>query len=340
MEIEKTFNSSLFTYNETTIPGQNQSLHFPSFSWTIARLTICSVGIVANSFVIFLITLSSLRTSVFMNLVMILAIFDTLHQLAVINLEKGTFGQLLTGTSEVQCSITNYILYVCGVVSSWVTVIISLERFIAIYFPFKVRIYCTKKRSCVIVVALLIISGSCLVPLLYITKVTLTDKGPKCAIIVNGQLEMLFLSMLYILYSIVPALFIIFVNIIIVRKLKVRRAFKVGSQMQHSKHKTSNNTSQVVIMVLISSVFVATSFPSTIVMFVMLLTYVPGKFFPIWLFRFAYLLDDFNHSVNLFLYCLPGSLFRHALLQIVRCKDKKSPEDRSNPQISISQSVL
>ena len=235
----------------------------------IARLTICSVGIVANSFGIFLITLSSLRTSVFMNLVMILAIFDTLHQLAVINLEKGTFGQLLIGTSEVQCSITNYILYVCGVVSSWVTVIISLERFIAIYFPFKVRIYCTKKRSCVIVVALLIILCSCLVPLLYITKETLTDQGPKCAIIVNGQLEMLFLSMLYILYSIVPALFIIFVNIIIVRKLKVRRAFKVRSQMQHSKHNTSNNTSQVVIMVLISSVFVATSFPSTIVMSVM-----------------------------------------------------------------------
>ena len=36
--------------------------------------------------------------------------------------------------------------------------LISLEGFIAIYFPFKVQIYCTKKRTCVTVAALFIIS--------------------------------------------------------------------------------------------------------------------------------------------------------------------------------------
>ena len=155
-----------------------------------------------------------------MNLVMILAILDTLHLLAAFILEKGTFGQILNGTLVVQCSITNYLLFVCGVVS-WVTVLISLERFIAIYFPFKVHIYCTKKKSCMISVALLIITCSCLVPLLYVSKVTLTDQGPKCVIFSNGHLQRLLLSMLFIFYSIAPALFIIFFNIIIVRKLKV-----------------------------------------------------------------------------------------------------------------------
>ena len=310
MEIETTLNSSLFFYNETTIPGQNHSLQFSSPALTIITLTICSVGIMANSIVISVITLSSLKTSVFMNLVMILAIFDIGYLLAVMNLEKMIFGQLLIGSSVLQCSITNYLLYVCGVVSSWVTVLISLDRFIAIYFPFKAHIYCTKKRSCVTVVVLFITSSLCLVPLLYISKVTLTDQGLSCEINWHGHLQVLFLSLLLIFYSIVPALCIVLFNILIMRTLKDQSKFRVRSQMQRSKHKTSNNASQVVIMVFISSVFVATSLPSIILVFVMFSTSVNGNYFPTWLFRFAYLLDDINHSVNFFLYCLTGSLFR------------------------------
>ena len=258
MEIETTFNSSLFFYNETTIQGQNHSLQFSSPALTIMTLTICSVGIMANSIVISVITLTSLRTSVFMNLVMILAIFDIGYLLAVMNLEK----MILNGSSVLQCSITIYLLYVCGVVSSWVTVLISLDRFI--YFPFKAHIYCTKKRSCMIIVVLFITSSLCLVPLLYISKVSFTDQGLSCGFNWNGHLQMLFLSLLFIFYSIVPALRIVLFNILIMRTLKVQSKFRVGSQMQRSNHKTSNNTSQVVIMVFICSVFVATSLPSII----------------------------------------------------------------------------
>ena len=285
MEKETIFNSSLFSYNETTITGQNHSVYFPLPAWNIIHLTICSGGIIANSFVIYVVTFSSLRTSVFMNLVMILAIFDNLFLLSVINLE--TFGQTFIGPSVIQCSITFFLHYVCGVASSWVTVLISLERFIAIHFPFKVHIYCTKKRSCVTVVVLFIIVCSCLVPLLYISKVSLTDQGLSCTIIWNGHLRMIFLSLLFIFYSIVPAFCIVLLNILIIRKLKVQQQFRVRTHMQYSKHKTSNNTSQVVIMVFISCVFVATSFPSTILVLVLFSASVHGNSFPIWLFLFC-----------------------------------------------------
>ena len=337
MEFETNFNGSLFGYNDTTIPGQNHSLHFPLPAWTIATLTICCVGITANSFVISVVTISSLRTSVFMNLVMILAIFDILYLLAVINGQIGIFGQFLIEPSVVHCSLNNFLLYVCGVVSSWVTVLISLDRFIAIYFPLKAHIYCTKKRSCLIVLALFIISCSWLVPMLFISKITLTDQGLSCTVIWNGPLQMLFLTILLMFYSIVPALCIVLLNILIIRKLKVQRAFRVRSQMQHNN---SNNTSQVIIMVLICFVFVATSFPSSIVVFAYFSTSLYGYLFSVQLFYFANLLDIINHSVNFFLYCLTGSFFRNALFQLVRCKNKKYPEDHSHQQISISQTVL
>ena len=319
MEIETTFNGSLFSYNETTIPGQNHGLQFPLPAWTIATLTICSVGIMANSIVISVITFSSLRTSVFMNLVMILAIFDILYLLSVINVQNGIFGQFLIDPSVLHCSLTIFLLFLCGVVSSWVTVLISLDRLIAIYFPFKAHIYCTKKRSCVIVVVLFITSSLCMVPLLYISKVSFTDQGILCKVFWDGHLQMIFLSLLSLFYSLVPAFCIVLLNILIMRKLKVRRTFQFRSQPQDSKHKTSKDTSQVVIMVFISSVFVATSFPSTILMFVLFSTSVYGKSFPTWVAQFAFLLDNINHSVNFFLCCLTGSLFRHALFLLVRC---------------------
>ena len=87
MEIQTTFNSPLFSY-ETTIPGHNHSLKFPLALWTMATLTPCSLGIVSSAYVISIIAFSSLRTSVFMNLVTILAILDILNLLAVINIEK------------------------------------------------------------------------------------------------------------------------------------------------------------------------------------------------------------------------------------------------------------
>ena len=340
MEIETNFNGSLFGFNDTTSPGQNHSLQFPLPAWTIATLTICCVGIMANSFVISVVTISSLRTSVFMNLVMILAIFDILYLLAVIHGQIGIFGQFLIEPSVVHCSLNNYLLYVCGVVSSWVTVLISLDRYIVIYFPLKGHIYCTKKRSCSIVVALFIISCSWLVPMLFISKITLTDQGPSCSLIWNGPPQMLFLTILLIFYSIVPGLCMVLLNILIIRKLKVQRAFRVRSQMQHSESHNSNNNSQVIIMVFICSVFVVTSFPSTIVVFAYFSTSVYGYLFSIQLFYFANLLDTINHSVNFFLYCLTGSFFRNALFQLVKCKNKEYPEDHSHQQISISQTVL
>ena len=68
-----------------------------------------------NSCVISVIIFSALRTSVFMNIVLILAIFDILYLFAVIDVQNGIFGQFLIDPSVLQCSITNFLLYVCGV---------------------------------------------------------------------------------------------------------------------------------------------------------------------------------------------------------------------------------
>ena len=334
MESRSIFNSSSFSYNETTFTGQNQTLQFPLPVWTITALTFCSVGILANSLIICVIIFSSLRTSVFMNLLMILGFFDILFLLTVIDLQPGLFGHLFH-PSEVHCSLNNYLRLICGLVSSWVTVFLTLERFVVIYFPFKVHIYCTKAKTCATVIVLTILSCFCLVPSFYFSTVGLSDPGPTCKINLKGNLQMIFMLSLVFVYNIVPALLIVVLNISIMRKLKLQRAFRLRS-VQYSK--SLNNASQVTIMVCVCSIFVSTSIPATIVIFAFYSTGCSISF-PEWLFHCSYLLDNINHSLNFFLYCLTGSVFRQALFKLFSCKDKESKECHVHQQIAISQSV-
>ena len=334
MESGSIINSSSFSYNDVINGTHNHTQQFSWPPWTITAITICSVGILANSFTIIVIIFSSLKTSVFMNLLMILGIFDILFLMTVIDVQPGLFGQLIDPT-EVYCSLNNYFRYVCGVVSSWVTVFLTLERFIVIHFPLNVYKYCTIKRTSKTVIALTILSCFCLVPSLYVSTLEFSDEGPIYTINWNGNLQMIFMFLLVFCYSIVPSLFIVLLNILMMRKLKMQESFRLSS-LQHSK--TLKNTSNV-IMVCICSIFVSASIPATIVVFAY---YSAGCSisFPRWLFYFTYLLDDINHSVNFFLYCLTGSVFREALFQVLGCKKKQSSKGHLQQQVATIENVI
>ena len=271
-----------------------------------------------------------------MNLLMILATFDILYLLTVIDIQPGLFGQLIIDPSEVHCSLNNYFRFVCGVVSSWVTVFLTLERFTVIYFPFKVDIYCTKENTCVTVIALTSLSCFCFVPSFYISRVFLSDHGPTRTINWNYDQQIILMLLFGLVYSIVPSLFIVILNISMMRKLNIQKAFRLSS-LQHSK--SLNNTSQVVIMVRVCSIFVSASIPAIIVVFAFYSTGCSNSI-PKWIFYSSYLLDYINHSVNFFLYCLSGSVFRHALFKLFSCKDEECNKGQVRQQTSILQSVI
>ena len=76
MENANTMNDTIFVLNTTSTVGHNDSLPYPFPASTIVTVTVSSFGILANVLVIFTILFSSLRTSVIMNLILSLAIFD------------------------------------------------------------------------------------------------------------------------------------------------------------------------------------------------------------------------------------------------------------------------
>ena len=157
MENATTVHQILLCSNSTNGIGGDGTLPSPFPAWTISTVTVCSFGILANFLVIFIV-FSSLRTSVFMNLIMSLAIFDSMYLISVINIQRGILGQLFIKSSLLHCRINIFLIHVSGIVSSWITVLISLERYVAIYHPFKVRSYCTKRRTHLTILALTIIT--------------------------------------------------------------------------------------------------------------------------------------------------------------------------------------
>ena len=103
-----TFDGLLFVLNNTNV--QNGTLQSPIPVLTIIAVTVCSIGILANLLVILVIMLSSLRNSVFMNLIMSLAIFDIIYLSVVINSGRGIFGQMLLKPSLLHCRFNSFVL--------------------------------------------------------------------------------------------------------------------------------------------------------------------------------------------------------------------------------------
>ena len=115
-----------------------------------------------------------------MNLIMSLAIIcNSMYLMAVLNIQRGLFGQLFIRPSLLHCRFTVFLVYVSGTVSSWVTVLISLERYI--YHPFKLHIiYCITRRTYLAILASVTLSSIGCIPFFYSCSVSWKDQMPQC----------------------------------------------------------------------------------------------------------------------------------------------------------------
>ena len=345
MENATHFIDPLSVLNTTSAIGQNSTLPYPFPASTVVTVIVCCFGISANVLVISTIVLSSLRTSVFMNLIMSLAIFDSTYLMIIINVQRGLFGQWFISPSLLYCRLNIFLLFSSGMLSSWVTVLISLERYIAICHPFEVHIYCTKKHTYLALMALVLITSTGCIPFFYTCSTTRLDQMPRCnSSGPNAEYDIILKSTVLTFYSFIPFLLITILNILMMKKIQLQKAFQSQSQ-QSNEPSSAYNSSLIIMMVCVCSIFAVTSFPSAILVIVS----VSYKFNSVqlsifdydgWLFRLTYTLEEINHGINFFLYCLTGSVFRFAFFILFKCREKESPEQSFQQEMAIAENVL
>ena len=265
--------------------------------------------------------------------------------MCVINAQKGLFGQLFIRPSLLYCRFTLFFVYVSGTLSSWVTVLISLERYIAIFHPFKVHIYCTKKHTYLAIMALVIVTNTGCIPFFYTCSVRWLDHIPLCKTFgENPKYDIILIFITLTFYSNVPFFLITILNILMVRTIQLQKAFR--SQTQQSKEPSSAyNSSLSVMMVCVCSIFAVTSFPVCIVMIVSLSYKFNGGEPSIleddgWFVQLTYMLEDINHGINFFLYCITGSVFRFAFFNLFKCGGKKCPGPSFQQEMATIENVL
>ena len=338
-----TLDDSLLVLNNMN--AQNGTVQSPISILTIFSVTVCSIGNLANLLVILVIMLSFLRNSVFMNLIMSLAIFDIIYLSTTINSRRGIFGEILLKPSLLHCRFNSFLMSIGGLGSSWVTVLISVERYIAVFYPFKVHIYCSKKRMLSAVVVLTILICICAIPVFSTGSVIIIDQQPKCNYYGNSTPTDTYFHFIWsICYTVLPLLFITVLNVLLIRQIQAQKSFRAKSQVKNFRPSFANNHSLIAIMVSVCVVFAVASLPAAISSIVdWLCKFTKASHclaFEGWLYIFTLTLDNSNHSINFFLYCLTGSVFRRALFQLFKCKNLKHSEGHLPELRSIEQNVV
>ena len=78
-------------------------------------------------------------------ILMALAVADTLNLLLSLYLQENVNINLEETT--IGCKINRYLKFRLGYYANWLVIVFTIFRVIAVYLPYKVNVYCTRKRA-------------------------------------------------------------------------------------------------------------------------------------------------------------------------------------------------
>ena len=322
--------------------GWNQSDSFSMEYMTVPLLVLSMVGLLANTLIIVVILCGSLRHSVFMTILLVLAVVDNLTLLTTLLLRSGVFGHIF-GQALSLCRVLVFFSQSSQIMSSWMVVLISIERFMAVVYPLKVHIYLSIKRSCFLILFLYVLICVSSVYFLFSTFITLDYDFSFCLEFTpNKSSDVIFSTVNGLLYSFIPFCLISILNVMTLKQLRSKKAFRARFQVQRPAS-SQRDRSLVPMMLAVSLVFAVTTFPLTLLLISSLILELAGIEWNTnndWTIMLAKELANLNHIVNFFLYCITGSVFRNALISLFKCKNNQRSFNSPQQVVTVSTNAL
>ena len=211
----------------------------------------------------------------------------------------------------------------------WVTVLVAVNRYIAICLPFRASRWCTVSKAKKQLAFVLLFAVLLNIPtfIKYRVEYFTYDNGTTYSAIVtqSGFLSyelyhIVYENILYFLFDLaLPAFILMVLNIRTILALKASRRTRM--EMQSVRQQQDNNITFVLIIVV--TVFIICQVPALInrVMWIVApvdTTHCGGFQFYLW--PIATMLVIFNSAINFVIYILFNKRFRHVLIQTACCR--------------------
>ena len=215
------------------------------------------------------------------------------------------------------CTVGFFLLYFGANYSSALLVIISVEKFLALYFPFKTKSICTVRiaRMVSLVTAVIFIAFDLQFP--FMGKVKTNKYGQEYCDYGNvpmSYFKILSAKIFTTLYVYGPFAIMILANLAIIYKFTVARCKTRDRNTESTNQALSKSATRGTAMLLtVSFTFIILTGPIVVVNSIW-----PDGSIPDIAFKITITLEYLNHGINGILYCCSGSRFRNELKNLLR----------------------
>ena len=304
------------------------------------------LGTVGNVLCVLVLQRKAMQTTPSSTYLMSLAATDTLllYTSAAKTWVRLVSGFELLHVADPVCRITKYVFFTCSHMCAWLVVLLSLERFLVVSFPFHATSMALVRRPGAVTLVLGVVIMAVNVNVLWASQLLHGAGGqPMCVLYSRDNWMCRALPLLnMLLYSALPSCLILLLNVAIIvlvlRSMRsVRQAHlltehssstKSGAALTIRTHASSASSSPRTSSTLSSKTQRRLTSTLTVICVSWLLLSAPYCLMDnlevlrsnVLVRAICYLLLYVNHALNFYIYCLTGKKFRHELQRTFGCR--------------------
>ena len=294
------------------------------------------VGIVGNIFTVIIMRDEEFKKNVTSYILIALALSDLIvNFMYPFNKQfvRTLIGRDIRALSTFGCHFFFSLWRTVKMSTSWLVVLISVERFIAVVYPFKAVKWIVKSRVLLAISTIYVILG---IYNSYWSSVTDRIVGPYCLPNTRPaealQLSYILILLGNVVYSPVPCVILFITTSIIVHALRTSHAKR--KHLTSEQAQQQDNTSRITGMLLgVCIAFLILVTPITIGHLLSIFAGINILFSTdpsVTIYReLAQLMEQTNHSINFFLYVVSSSEFRRVLWDLLRGRRDKATVRRN-----------
>ena len=294
------------------------------------------VGIVGNIFTVIIMRDEEFKKNVTSYILIALALSDLIvNFMYPFNKQfvRTLIGRDIRALSTFGCHFFFSLWRTVKMSTSWLVVLISVERFIAVVYPFKAVKWIVKSRVLLAISTIYVILG---IYNSYWSSVTDRIVGPYCLPNTRPaealQLSYILILLGNVVYSPIPCVILFITTSIIVHAL--RRSHAKRKHLTSEQVQQQDNTSRITGMLLgVCIAFLILVTPITIGHLLSIFAGINILFSTdpsVTIYReLAQLMEQTNHSINFFLYVVSSSEFRRVLWDLLRGRRDKDTMRRN-----------